>query len=280
MNDLTLLGECVVACEQDTTTAVLLYTVRHFEPMGRVWRKGYRWCANDAAWWQGKTGLTPEQYQRALKVMKNKGWIETAQMFFAGSCITHIRIAVDPVTGVHVQPVDGTRDAATDGTLSDGVADGTHNNETSNNKYHTIKTPKGEGNQKEGEKKKAGKNNNKQTKPCKSAQDVYNLWAAALIADNSASLIPEWTVPEKAIAKHLLSVPDIGTLLPAVIDRWFYFITYLTEENVCKKPPTAPTLKFLVKFRPYIVPFFEQANMPAAPSKMKTVAEILAGCKK
>jgi len=280
MNDLTLLGECVVACEQDTTTAVLLYTVRHFEPMGRVWRKGYRWCANDAAWWQSKTGLTSEQYQRALKVMKDKGWVETAQMFFAGSCITHIRIAVDPVTGVPVQPVDGTPDTATDGTLCDGVTDGAHNNKTSNNKYHTIKTPKGEGNQKEGEKKKAGKNKNKQTKPCKSAQDLYQLWAAALIANNFASSIPEWTVPEKGIAKHLLSVPDIGTLLPAVINQWFYFITYLTEENICQNPPSEPNLKFLAKFRPYIAPFFEQADMPAETTGMKTMSDILAGLKK
>lgn len=68
---------------------------RNGRPRARIQRDGYLWIAKARGdWWQ-EIRITPKQYDRAAKILKDKGFIELRTMKFAGNPTTHIRIIAE-----------------------------------------------------------------------------------------------------------------------------------------------------------------------------------------
>lgn len=65
---------------------------RNGRPRARIQKDGHLWIAKARGdWWQ-EIRITPKQYDRAAKILKEKGFIELRTMKFAGNPTTHIRI--------------------------------------------------------------------------------------------------------------------------------------------------------------------------------------------
>jgi hypothetical protein len=65
----------------------------------RVQRDGVYWIAKARDEWMHETGLTMEQYKRAVSVLKRRGLIEVRVMRFNGLAIGHTRLIADALTG-------------------------------------------------------------------------------------------------------------------------------------------------------------------------------------
>jgi hypothetical protein len=65
---------------------------RNGRPRARIQKDGHLWIAKARGdWWQ-EIRITPKQYDRAAKILRDKGFIELRTMKFAGNPTTHIRI--------------------------------------------------------------------------------------------------------------------------------------------------------------------------------------------
>lgn len=91
--------ECHTICHGDLVVAALLSQVVFWylpneqgQSKLRVHRHGVWWIAKTRAKWMEETGLTLEQYKRALNSLKRKDLIEVRKMRFGGDAISHIRL--------------------------------------------------------------------------------------------------------------------------------------------------------------------------------------------
>ena len=65
---------------------------RNGRPRARIQKDGHLWIAKARGdWWQ-EIRITPKQYDRAAKILRDMGFIELRTMKFAGNPTTHIRI--------------------------------------------------------------------------------------------------------------------------------------------------------------------------------------------
>lgn len=65
---------------------------RNGRPRARIQKDGYLWIAKARGDWWEEIRITPKQYDRAAKILKEKNLIELRTMKFAGNPTTHIRI--------------------------------------------------------------------------------------------------------------------------------------------------------------------------------------------
>lgn len=65
---------------------------RNGRPRARIQRDGHLWIAKARGDWWEEIRITPKQYDRAAKILKDKGFVELRTMKFAGNPTTHIRI--------------------------------------------------------------------------------------------------------------------------------------------------------------------------------------------
>lgn len=65
---------------------------RNGRPRARIQKDGYLWIAKARGDWWHEIRITPKQYDRAAKILKEKNLIEIKTMKFAGNPTTHIRI--------------------------------------------------------------------------------------------------------------------------------------------------------------------------------------------
>lgn len=64
----------------------------------RIVKDGYLWIAKARADWWEEIRITPKQYDRAAKILKDKGFIEVKTYKFAGNPTTHLRIIPEAIT--------------------------------------------------------------------------------------------------------------------------------------------------------------------------------------
>lgn len=64
----------------------------------RIVKDGYLWIAKARADWWNEIRITPKQYDRAAKILKDKGFIEVKTYKFAGNPTTHLRIIPEAIT--------------------------------------------------------------------------------------------------------------------------------------------------------------------------------------
>jgi hypothetical protein len=97
--------ECVEA-GGDVVVGLLLSQIVYWylpdkegKPKLRIHRHGLYWVMKTREDWMEETGLTLEQYKRAVAVLKRKGLVETRVMRrFNGDAVTHLRL-LQPIAG-------------------------------------------------------------------------------------------------------------------------------------------------------------------------------------
>ncbi len=72
----SVLACCLMAVVKDFTTARLLHHIAYWHPRCRGLREDKARIVKTGAEWQDETSLTPKQYKRALRVLKDRGPIE------------------------------------------------------------------------------------------------------------------------------------------------------------------------------------------------------------
>ena len=87
-----LLARCRTATGRNGNAAALLYRISYWMPKAKIVRGGRKWIANTAAQWCAQTGLSPDQYRRAISLLRKLGLIITEQHLFAGKNVTHVRL--------------------------------------------------------------------------------------------------------------------------------------------------------------------------------------------
>lgn len=63
----------------------------------RIVKDGFLWIAKTRADWWDEIRISPKQYDRAAKILKDKGFIEIKTFKFAGNPTTHIRIVPEAI---------------------------------------------------------------------------------------------------------------------------------------------------------------------------------------
>lgn len=63
----------------------------------RIVKDGHHWIAKARADWWDEIRITPKQYDRAAKILKDKGLIEIKTFKFAGNPTTHIRLMPEAI---------------------------------------------------------------------------------------------------------------------------------------------------------------------------------------
>lgn len=64
----------------------------------RIVKDGHLWIAKTRADWWDEIRITPKQYDRAAKILKDKGFVEIKTYKFAGNPTTHLRIVPEAIT--------------------------------------------------------------------------------------------------------------------------------------------------------------------------------------
>ncbi len=90
MKTTPLLTQCRIATNNGNAAA-LLYRILFWMPKGKITHGGRRWIANSTAQWCEQTGLTHDQYRRAIALLRKLGFVETEQHMFFGKNVTHVR---------------------------------------------------------------------------------------------------------------------------------------------------------------------------------------------
>ena len=65
---------------------------RNGKPRARIHKDGHLWIAKSRADWWDEIRITPKQYDRAVKILQGKQFVELRTMKFNGNPTTHIRI--------------------------------------------------------------------------------------------------------------------------------------------------------------------------------------------
>ena len=63
----------------------------------RVSREGLMWLAKDRKDWWEECRITPKQFDRAIGVLKDKGFVRTERFKFAGRPLIHITLNIDAI---------------------------------------------------------------------------------------------------------------------------------------------------------------------------------------
>lgn len=85
------LARCQLATK-NTKAALLIYRLAYWMPKARIKRDGFLWVARSRSEWCDETGLSIDQYNRALRRLKDIGLVVAEQHLFAGKNVTHMRI--------------------------------------------------------------------------------------------------------------------------------------------------------------------------------------------
>jgi hypothetical protein len=105
-----LLARCREAT-RNANAAQLLYRVAFWMPHAKIKRAGKTWSANSAAQWCGQTGLTLDQYRRAIALLRKLDLVETSQHLWGNKNVTHVRLTSEGQRVVAV-PSPGNGDTA------------------------------------------------------------------------------------------------------------------------------------------------------------------------
>jgi hypothetical protein len=106
MNKYTpLLTRCRVAT-QNANAAQLLYRIAFWMPKAKIEHGGLKWSANSAAQWCQQTGLSFDQYRRAIALLKTLKLVETEQHLFGRKNVTHVRLTEQGCAAIEAPPLD------------------------------------------------------------------------------------------------------------------------------------------------------------------------------
>lgn len=100
-----LLARCRVAT-QNANAADLLYRIAYWMPKAKIVHRGLNWMANSAAQWCQQTGLSLDQYRRAIALLRTLGLVETEQHLFFGKAVTHVRLTDHGCAAIGKPPLD------------------------------------------------------------------------------------------------------------------------------------------------------------------------------
>jgi hypothetical protein len=103
-NKLNVVHHAYVDITNDLVAGALLGQVLYWFGAGkdgktraRIVKDGHYWIAKTRADWWNEIRISPKQYDRAAKILKDKGYIEVKTFKFAGNPTTHIRIVPEAI---------------------------------------------------------------------------------------------------------------------------------------------------------------------------------------
>lgn len=82
----------------------------------RVWKDGESWLAKGRNDWWDEIRITAKQFDRAIKILEDKGFVETKKFKFNGAPTVHIKLNVEKVT----EAVNSILTVGEDGFLPNG----------------------------------------------------------------------------------------------------------------------------------------------------------------
>lgn len=100
-----LIAKCHVATK-NANAAILLYRIAFWMPKAKVSHGALKWVANSASQWCQQTGLSFDQYRRAIALLRTLGLVETEQHLFGGKNITHVRLTEKGSAATGTPPPD------------------------------------------------------------------------------------------------------------------------------------------------------------------------------
>lgn len=89
--NIPLLARCVLATK-NKNAGQLLYRIHFWMSKATVEHHGRKFVANSAEQWCAQTGLSYDQYRRAIARLRKLGFVETEQHLFGRKNVTHVRI--------------------------------------------------------------------------------------------------------------------------------------------------------------------------------------------
>jgi hypothetical protein len=245
----------------------LLYRVFYWMPKATVTHGGVLWVANSAAQWCRQTGLTHDQYRRAIARLRLLDLVETSQHLFGRKNITHVRLTQKasniiangpPELGDHASP--GPSETAPPDQCEDAQLNiqGEFNTESQNEKTNiAIADAHAAGHMNESN-KNTGKKNELAYGKARSITEYADStlgWEAIwhdVIGEVRQVYVPPFNGKERKLLKNFcLACPPNQSrqILDACLRHWSRIVSRAKETYDAFHVPTDPTLEFLLKFK-------------------------------
>ena len=95
--ELNVIHHAYVDICEDLTAGALLGQILYWQPRARIEKDGHFWIAKARADWWDEIRITPKQYDRAIKILQDKGFVEVRTMKFDGNPTKHVRTVAEAV---------------------------------------------------------------------------------------------------------------------------------------------------------------------------------------
>jgi hypothetical protein len=244
---------------RSSTAAALLYQIAYWWPRAKVTRNGHTWIAKSAKAWCDETGLTPDQYERAVHKLRRLRLVVTEQHWFGGKVITHLRLTRDGKAllepkGQSAEP--GSPKSAGPGSCksAEPQLQGTTNKNYGQEKDSELAladspgedSPKGDsGKDMEGK----GKDVLEKIYKPKSHMTLEALWRDT-IAEVEGTVVPSFTNKQRGQLRQFASKCPPGkaeVVLEYALRHWLIFTTTAKLAAGLYKTPADPHVGFLLK---------------------------------
>lgn len=292
-------------------SAVLLAQIVFWMKNPKIVHEGKPWVANSAAEWCRQTGLTCDQYRRAISRLKKPplSLIWTEQHLFGGKNITHIfltergkellaelRTGRSPKTAQSAAPEQGVGAHPEGGKSAQLITEEINKEEHKETtvafaKAHAIPDPLFKQDQTPGEIKRnlgGSIDSSPETKTSlgdqasNSTTGLAGVWKSAN-EQTSGDFIPAPTVRELKMLKTFpLRCPEgkAASVIELCVKHWGDFTKKAADEEGAWSIPSKPTLEFLLKFIKTAINFAlktAEAQSESKAVKPKPKYEIICG---
>lgn len=95
--ELNVIHHAYVDICEDLTAGALLGQILYWQPRARIEKDGHFWIAKARADWWDEIRISPKQYDRAIKILQDKGFVEVRTMKFDGNPTKHVRTVAETV---------------------------------------------------------------------------------------------------------------------------------------------------------------------------------------
>jgi hypothetical protein len=266
----TMLTTCVEVANKDCTTAILLHQIAYWHPRMTVRKRDKLWIVKTREEWTTETGLSLDQYKKALAKLRGMCLVETAQMKWGSSLVSHLRLTdlgvrrlgLDKVREKEAVVSGGTTWVASFDTTQVGSGDTTLYTETTNTE--TTDTPSasvGAGGSKTDQggskmKQKGGYSvadvakTPKKTPKLEDKVTAMELSWKEAVADVTGEFVPNLTQKARGQIKQIIKACPPGTAAKTMVravTHWHQFVEQCKEDTgKTKWSPSKPDLSFLV----------------------------------
>lgn len=265
------IAKCVAATGGDLPAAVLLYRITYWHPKMRVQRGDFRWIVKSREEWCDDTGLTFNQYKRALAFLREAGLVDVERHLFKSKITAHIRLTQKGVDWSTWTPTDWCKSAPINWSSGEPIyMHGDTNIEiqhgvlASSASHEEDESLKEEGTGEKAMPTVAEYLAGKDKKPTKVKEGT------------ASSLIPVWgkhagyyvgTMTNKrrgqlSMIAKALPEGQAEVIVTKVLDEWGLFAAMVKSAAGLSVVPAQPSIDFLLKHVAFAVEFTKEQKSP------------------